>query len=286
MTDPMLRPEPLIPLAVVPGQVQQALADVRARRRRSALTATALSVAVLTAVGAGVSGTARRDSLDVVPAGPLPVASATPVPDGGGAPAAALAAHGDAGRPDAPAPTSTPGLPVIGRPRPESSTQPAASPRPGYRRRPQVTREVEQTYVDAEQGKGGLHSGGCVAAAWCASVTAERSAGAIVFRVVVCRDNTVPDSRLFFDADDEIDVIVRADGDQGREVWRWSAGQRFREREHDVAVPSGACAVWSMTWDAVLDSGDDLPSGDYVVTGRSRSAELASAEPEYSLTVP
>jgi hypothetical protein len=266
--------------------VQRALADVRSRRRRTALLATSFSLAVIAAVGAGLGTTVHQDSLDVVPAGGAHLVG-TPAPARPGSTAGSSTARPVARANAAPVPTSTPAVPpvVIGSARPESSTQPAASPRPGYRRRPPVERTTDQSYVDAEQGRGGLHEGGCVAAAWCATVTAASTSDAVTFRLTVCRDRSAGDGRLWFDTNQEIDISVRAAGENGREVWRWSSGQRFRDGEHDVAVPTGGCIVWSMAWDGVLDSGADLPSGDYVVTGRSLSAELGSAAPEADFTV-
>lgn len=289
--DPLRDPRPMPLLPVAPGQVQHALALVRRRRRRTAVLTTTLTVAALTAVSAGLTLPAHRAAIHVAPTdglggdtGTEPTPASTQRPRSGerGAPRAPLAA--------APAPTASttpvgpPGV-IVTTARPSPTTQPASSPRPGYRKRPSVRRMTQSSYVDPS-GREARVNGGCVAAnAWCSSVQATQSGpSTFELRLSVCRDTTARDSYLAFDSTAEIDISIRSK-DTDREVWRWAAGQTFPPREHEVAVPAGACVVWTMTWDGVLDSGDDIPRGDYEVAGRIFAAETADERPRFPFTV-
>ena len=289
MTDPLLPREPLPSLPVTPGQVESALGRVHARRRRTALLSSSAVVALALAVGAGADLPGRRDALDIAPTTGLAeqVASADPTPSAAGVSSGRSAAPTAGPRTAAPLPTPTVGIPPgAGSPEPQPSTQPAQPPARGYRRRPPVTRSVEQSQqVQASEGTGSVRSSGCVTLSWCAAVNASTSGRTITLTLRVCRDRTSQPASLHFDSQQELDLSIRRDSASGPEVWRWSAGQRFRADEHWVDVAGGYCARWSLTWDGVLDTGERIPAGDYLVVGRSLAAEVAELRPDHPLEV-
>ena len=285
MTDPMIPGPPMpAPLPVQPGDAERALGRVRARRRRSAVLASSfVVVAVATGVVVSAGAGGQSDSIGLVsddkrplvesssPSPSMPAVASSPGPR-------ATAAVTPTSHPD-PAPSPIVSPPAIGSPEPDRSTRPAPAPRPGYRRRPAVHRVTEQGVVHPNQG----HVGGCVGAPeWCAVVGATSKDEGLHFRFIVCRE-TKSGARLTFETDAEMDVAVRDAA--GREIWRWSAGQAFRKVAHDLDVPAGACVIWSMTWDAVLDSGKPIPRGEYELVGSSLATETRLLRADSSFTV-
>lgn len=275
MSDPLLPRRPLpAPLSVEPGQAERAFGQVQARRRRSAALATTVVVALVTGVAVS-AGPAGRDSISVEPADKRPLVATAPAarpevnpvtPSPGPRATTVVAASARS------APTPSVAVPsaVVAPPDPDESTRPGPAPRPGYRRRPAVRRVTQRGVVNSSEG----HVGGCVGPnPWCAVVGSTSTEEALHFRFIVCRN--AGDSRLSFETEAEMDVAVReyAPDGSGREIWRWSGGQTFRKLEHELAVPSGACVVWSMSWDAVLDSGRRIPPGEYELIGTSLAAE-------------
>lgn len=259
-------------LGPLPGQVELALAQVRDRRRRSAWTA-ASSLTVLALLACVATMLPSRHDAGLVPSNPGVAWTATAVPSSRGPEGETLRATGPrfatapATPPAAPPPLSGVALSysaTVSR-RSAATPSPSPTPRPTYRpRRPShydsANSAANPTGSEPWPGES------CLAARWCASQTYRETDDGLVFGNLVC-----PPSRggggLTFRDDREMDLtLTTADGDDV--LWRWSDGQAFPAHKHGIYVSQGACLLWQIPWDGILDSGAPLPQGRYTMVMR------------------
>ena len=269
-------------LAVLPGQVEEALTLVHRRRRRSAATAASAVMAAVTAA-AVISVVRPGDSVSLQPARPDAfTATASPA-----APHEAAVVDAPARPGHRPAPvTATPAAPATtdrAQPSATPTIAPTAPPSvgggkpvPRFRPRPELDRKgpyLEDTSESASHHVGRTTS--CTQADveddWCYGMRKSENFDARNAWVKLthdgCRRATQADIR--YSTEQQAEFVVETAS--GVEVWRWSSGQTFAPKSHVFSVPARYCASWSITWDMVLDDGRLLPAGDYTVTARSTS---------------
>jgi hypothetical protein len=261
-----------------------ALMRVHARRVRSLVGATSATAALVVVAVLTAGGGAASDSLrPVEPPAPLSsgkdVSSAAPrvapspppaphdAPTDGWAPGPRVRASD--------VPVDPPTYLVSSSPRPASTYAPAAQS--GRRRRPAMMREYQQPGVSGGDVDSGRYcSSGWVGDEddWCQILEVAPAGERYRLDYTLCRSSLhTTAARLTYDTVKEADLVVRAGR---REVWRWSAGQSFARRRHTLSADPGGCYTWRVSWDGVLDSGSDIPTGSYTVAATSASSELGS----------
>jgi hypothetical protein len=252
----------------MPGQVELALAQIRDRRRRSAwAAASSLTVLVLLACVA----TTWRPGLDagLDPANPGVAQTATAVPSSRGS-------VGETHRPTGPR-LAPPRVAlqagalsysaVVSRSLAAATPEPTPTPvaaSPRYRPRRPSGYDSANSATDPMSA--GWPGDACVSPTWCSSGKYRRVADGLEFGNQAC-----PPSRagatLWFRNDLEMDLtLTRAGG--GAVLWRWSDGQRFPAHQHMIYIGQGACLLWRIGWDGILDDGTPLPPGRYTMAMR------------------
>jgi hypothetical protein len=258
-------------LGPLPGQVELALAQVRDRRRRSAwAAASSFTVVVLLAC---VASTWRADlDIGLDPSNPGVARTATAVPSSRGPEGETLRAAG----PRLATPSALPGPGLSGGALSYSavaSRRSAAvlapltpSPtRPSHRPRQRLFTEGKNSATNPI-GPEAWPGQACLSARWCADQSYRETNDGLLFANLVC-----PPSRtggaIYFKDDRDMDLtLTTADGDDV--LWRWSDGQVFPARKHEMYIGQGTCVAWQVRWDGILDDGTPLPPGRYTMVMR------------------
>ncbi len=81
---------------------------------------------------------------------------------------------------------------------------------------------------------------------------------------------TAPSSQLY-------DFIVLR---EGREIWRWSAGQMFLTVLTPLTIAPGQTRAFTETWDQRDRNGQPVTPGDYVIVGELPGGERIGLTPQ------
>lgn len=279
------------------GGLEQAFAEARQRRFRTAGLSTSSLAAVLT-VAVAVLGGSGTQSLVQQPAPQQPAVSQVlpvdPEPGGGRANAVAVVERSSdrtTGGPDdtqGAAAQAGPTAPPLQTPRRPRST--AGARAGGGYSAPPLTREdnasgqIGNTYATNTPGcsLAGQYQGepanDLCTDAWTVGGT---NGTPFTLQTEVCSSRTQL-TLLNYSGSNEVDLeILRA----GQVVWRWSTWHPDQPDPHKLGLDAQSCIVWAVDWPGVDGQGRKLPAGDYELRATFAARELSTRVGTYGFTI-
>jgi hypothetical protein len=262
------RPRPPV-LAPRTGDLAEAVHRAKRRRRRhlGATASGAAGLALLVALTGGHPiGTSTLEPLPPATGGgydttttpsPAPAAEPTPDPEDPAEPGGS----GEPGQGD-PEPGGEPAPEEPGDPDREDPADPrdehAPLPAPPAARPVAVRDEVAHPGADCDSATTTLTADG-----WCLisdSPSVVRSGEVRQYRVLACRIVGRGAGVLGFRTEQEVEFAVI---DSDRVYWSWSNDYPWPEAPHELRVPDGRCARWTVDWDTRGNDGRLLAPRQY-----------------------